>query len=240
MQKCTSHAPVMTPSCSLGQKRFMFFCSSSCPDVHSFFLAPFLLSVLHHFLRLSCSNFVYLSFSTPSFSLALFLLSVLLISSIFLALYLWSLFLHYISLSLALYLQFVLLHFFFLSFFYLTQPVDPSHFLILASFVQIFFFFSKFLSVSFTFNLFQSFLISFSLSHLISVFLSHSKAIFSSFIYLSVSSNFMSINLQLLTISHNLCLQNYFLSLALGCELIASFTIVSESSQINCLVLHVE
>jgi hypothetical protein len=234
--------PLLLPR---GQKRFMFFCSSSCPDVHRFFLALFLLPVLPHFLRLSSSNFVYLSFSTPSFSLAPFLLSVLLLPPSFTLNY------FFFSLSLALYLQSVLLHLFCLScflFICLTQPVDPSQFLILASFVQIcFYIFSKFLSVSFTFNLSQSlpsvcltrFL---SISHTLTPSFSRSVYLFVFFVtclsvYLPVSSNFMSIKPQ---ISYSLRLQNYFLSLALGCELIASFTIVSESSQMNCLVLHVE
>ncbi len=185
------NAPVMHqswhPSCSHWTKAFhvlLFFFLSRCSLLFS---CSFSSVCLPNFLRLSCTNFVYLYFSTPSFSLALFPLSVLLLylnlscSISFVPLP------PYFSLSLALYLLFVLHHFFCPSCFFLiclTQPVDPSYFLIiLASFVQICFYFLK---ISVSLLHFQSVsVLAFCLSHSLSVYLSHSHAIFLT-LYLSV------------------------------------------------------
>jgi hypothetical protein len=253
-QSCTSHDSPPAPSdksvsCSfvlLPVQMFtaffllFFFCLSCyipyvCLAPTSYIcLSPILHSPLLHFFCLSCSLSLNLSCSIAFFhSSSIIFLSLLLyifclscsISSVYIASFL------FVSHS-----RLTRLNFLF------SPPLSKSVLI-----------FSKFLSVSFTFNLSQSLPISFSVC--LTRFLSISQSLTPSVsrsIYLSVflvtclsvyrpvSSNFRSIKLQFESFSHSPRLQFYFLSLAFGCELIASFTIVSESSQMNCFVLHVE
>ncbi len=138
-QSCTSHDSLLLPQTKafhvllflfLSRCSQLFSCSFSSVCL-AFVLLQLRISVFLHSFFLPCSICsVFLAPFPQSFLLYIFGPS----SSII------------FSLSLALYLLFVLLHLFCLScilFMCLTQPVDPSHFLILASFVPYLFSFSQ-------------------------------------------------------------------------------------------------